>query len=88
MSASNVRVLAATGRRSGAAAPARRTERKYRPAVGSNWLKTMFPANSRTAVGAPGEATVSADARAGSARAASAATAAPASRRRIRGMSL
>ena len=87
MSASNVRVLDATGRRSGAAAPARRTERKYRPAVGSNWLKTMFPANSRTAVGAPGEATVSAEARAGSASAAIAA-AAPASRRRIRGMSL
>jgi hypothetical protein len=87
MSASNVRVLDATGRRSGAAAPARRTDRKYRPAVGSNWLKTMFPANSRTAVGAPGEATVSAEARAGSARTASAA-AAPASRRRIRGMSL
>jgi hypothetical protein len=87
MSASKVRVLGASGRRSGAAAPARRTERKYRFAVGSNWLKTILPANSRTAVGAPGEATVSAEASAGSARTASAA-AAPASRRRIRDMTL
>src|SRR3954452_5898107 len=58
MSASNGRPLEATGRRSGAAAPARRTVRNHRFAVRSNWLKTRLPWNSLTGVAAPGVATV------------------------------
>src|SRR3954451_5712437 len=58
MSASKARPLEATGRRSAAGAPARRTARNQRFEACSNWLKTTFPAYSRTAVGAPGVATV------------------------------
>src|SRR3954452_4370619 len=60
MSASNGRPLGATGNRSGAAAPARRTVRNHWFVVRSSWLKTTLPANSLTAVAAPGDATVSA----------------------------
>src|SRR4051812_48308604 len=60
MSASNGRPLGATGSRSGAAAPARRTVRNHWFVVRSNWLKATLPANSLTAVAAPGEAIVSA----------------------------
>src|SRR3954451_24513242 len=68
MSASKARPLEATGRRSAAGAPARRAGRNQRCEAWSNWLKTKFPAYSRTAVGAPGVATVWAGAAAGSAR--------------------
>src|SRR4051794_29580480 len=74
MSASKARPLEATGRRSAAGAPARRTARNQRFEAWSNWLKTRFPAYSRTAVGAPGVATVWAGAAAGSARTTAAAT--------------
>src|SRR3954471_7289880 len=68
MSASNGRPLGATATRSGAAAPARRTVRKYWFVVRSNWLKTRLPWNSLTLVEAPGVATVWAAAAAGRAR--------------------
>src|SRR3954447_13095024 len=68
MSASNGRPLGATATRSGAAAPARRTVRKYWFVVRSNWLKTRLPWNSLTLVAAPGVATVWALAAAGRAR--------------------
>src|SRR4051812_22115354 len=68
MSASNGRRLGATATRSGAAAPARRTVRKYWFVVRSNWLKTRLPWNSLTLVAAPGVATVWALAAAGRAR--------------------
>src|SRR4051812_49959072 len=68
MSASNGRRLGATATRSGAAAPARRTVRKYWFVVRSNWLKTRLPWNSLTLVAAPGVATVWAFAAAGRAR--------------------
>src|SRR4051794_29389374 len=68
MSASNGRPLGATGSRSRAASPARRTVRKYWFVVRSNWLKTRLPANSLTLVDAPGVATVWALAAAGRAR--------------------
>src|SRR3954451_11621760 len=60
MSASSGRPLGATGNRSGAAAPARRTVRNHWFVVRSSWLKTTLPANSLTAVAAPGDAIVSA----------------------------
>src|SRR3954468_13383522 len=75
MSASNGRPPEATGRRSGAAAPARRTMRNHRFVGRSNSLKTRLPWNSLTGVAAPGVATVCALAAAGSARAAAAARA-------------
>src|SRR3954453_10531292 len=68
MSASNGRRLGATATRSGAAAPARRTVRKYWFVVRSNRLKTRLPWNSLTLVAAPGGATVWALAAAGRAR--------------------
>src|SRR4051794_7675426 len=85
MSASNGRPLDATGSRSAAVAPARRTARNQRFAAGSNWLKTSVPAYSRTPVGAPGVATAWAEAAAGSA-AVSAAARATAVRTRRRSM--
>src|SRR3954447_9274481 len=60
MSASNGRPLGATRNRSRAAAPARRTVRNHWFVVRSSWLKTTLPANSLTAVAAPGDAIVSA----------------------------
>src|SRR3954454_12324507 len=60
MSASNGRPLGATGNRSGAAAAGRRAVRNHWFVVRSSWVKTTLPANSLTAVAAPGDAIVSA----------------------------
>src|SRR4051794_18181107 len=83
MSASNGRPLGATAMRSGDAAPARRTVRKCRLVVRSNWLKTTLPWNSLTPVAAPGVATVWALAAAGSAPRAAAVAMAMARRRML-----
>src|SRR5664279_4459622 len=64
--------LDGTFRRSAALALALRTLRYQRRVVRSNWLKTIVPPYSRTEVGPPGSATVTADAAAGIAATASA----------------